>query len=116
MSKIHVLESNNNWGYRVAIHFAVPAGTNTSGYNWKQCALNSQMIGQTSLEVGTGPSNITQVEYDSIIAGDIIEIIETINPGLTPTTAVVEELCDVLIAKWYEDAAKILKYYGLKIE
>lgn len=116
MSKIHILKSDNSWSYNVAIHFAVPAGNNTVGYSWKACGLGSGLTGTTSLEVGTGPGNITQAEYDSIIAGDVIEILKTISPGLNPTSAAVEALCDIKIAVWQADTARVLKYYGYKIE
>jgi len=100
----------------VAIHFDMPTGSNSAGYSWKVCGLKSGITGTTSLEVGTGPSNITQAEYDSIIAGDTIEIITVISPGLNPTNSVVEALCNVEIAVWQENMARVLKYFGHKIE
>jgi hypothetical protein len=115
MSKIHILEGDN-WSYKVAIHFDTPIGNNSVGHSWKACGLESGLTGKTSLDVGTGPSDITQAEYDSIIAGDIIEIIETIDPGLTPSNAVVEALCDIIITTWNESMACVLKYFGHKIE
>jgi len=116
MSKIHVLESDNAWSYKVAIHFATPAGNNSVGYSWKDCGLESGITGATSLEVGAGPGDITQAEYDSIIAGDIVEIVSYIKPGITPTDASVEALCNIEIAIWQGDVARVLKYYGHKIE
>lgn len=116
MSKIHILESDNGWSYKVGIHFAVPPGNNSAGYSWKLCGLESGAAGVTALEVGTGPSNITQEEYDSIIAGDIIEIITSISSGRNPTNAAVESLCDIAMDEWKADASRILKYYGHKIE
>jgi len=116
MSKIHILESNNGWSYKVAIHFAVPTGNNSVGFSWKACGLESGMTGTTSLEVGTGPSNLTQAEYDNILAGDIIEITKNISPGLSPTNATVEALCDIAIDEWKQDVSRILKYFGHKIE
>ena len=116
MSKIHILESDNGWSYNVAIHFDVPTGNNSVGYSWKACGLESGMTGATALVVGANPSNLTQAEYDSIIAGDVIEIIETISPGVDPSNAMVEALCDILIQIWKDDMARILKYYGHKIE
>jgi len=92
MSKIHVLESNNNKSYKVAIHFDVPTGNNTAGFSWKSVGLNSGTTGTTSLEVGINPSNITQEEYDSIIAGDIIEIVKNISIEGEATNAAVEAL------------------------
>lgn len=116
MSKIHILESDNADSYTVAIHFATPSGNNSVGHSWKDSGLGSKLIGRTSLEVGTGPGNITQTEYDSIIAGDIIEIIMSISPGSNPTNAAVEALCDISISMWQDDMTRVLKYYGHKIE
>jgi len=115
MSKIHILESDNSNIYKVAIHFAISTGNNSVGYSWKACGLESGLTGTTVMEVGTEPGNVTQAEYDSIIAGDTVEIIKSINPGLSPTDAAVEELCDIEIATWNADASRILKYYGHKI-
>jgi len=100
----------------VAIHFVTPSGNNSVGYSWKACGLESGMSGTTALVVGTNPSNLTQVEYDSIIAGDTIEIIETISPGIDPSNTMVEALCDIQIQVWKNDTARILKYFGHKIE
>lgn len=116
MSKIHVLESNNAFGYKVAIHFTTPPGNNSVENSWKSCGLTAGSIGSTILSVGTEPSNITQTEYDSIIAGDTIEIIETINPGLNPTNVVIEGLADIYIDEWKDNMARVLKYYGHTIE
>jgi len=113
---MHILESDNGWSYRVAIHFTTPPGDNSVGYSWKACGLKSGITGTTILEVGTGPGDLTQVEYDSIIAGDTIEIIEHISPGLDPSNDIVEALCDVQINVWKEDISRILKYFGHKIE
>jgi hypothetical protein len=112
MSKIHILESDNNYGYKVAIHFATPAGNNSVGESWKDCGLADGSIGSTVLTVGTAPGNITQTEYDSIIAGNTIEIIRTITPGTSPTNAAVEVLADIRISEYRASTASTLKYYG----
>jgi len=110
--KIHILESDNDNSYKVAIHFATPSGNNTVGMSWKECALASGIIGSTSLEVGTAPGNITQAEHDSITAGDTIEIIRTITPGLESTNAAVVALANIMINEYQANMARILKYYG----
>lgn len=112
MPKIHVLESNNGFAYKIAIHFDVPVGTNEIGLTWKACGLASNMTGSTVLTVGTEPGNITQAEHDSIVAGDTIEIVEIIQPGLDPTNGGVEALADIRIDEWEADMGRILKYYG----
>ena len=116
MAKIHILESDNNFSYKVIIHFATPIGNNAVGLSWKSCALLNKDIGSTILEVGVEPSNITQAEYDDIIAGDIIEIIETISPGVSPTNVSVDALADIRINEWKANLERVLKYYGHTIE
>ena len=116
MSKVHILNSDNAVSYRVAIHFATSSGNNTIGQSWKACALANADIGSTILEVGTGPGDVTQAEYDDIIAGDIVEIVRSIKPGLNPTNVAVEALCDIEIATWEADMVRVLKYYGHTIE
>lgn len=112
MSKIHVLKSDNNQSYEIAIHFDTPAGTNTPGFTWKACGLEEGTLGSTILEVGTDPSNITQTEYDDIIAGDVIEIIRTVTVGTSPTNAMVESLADIHITEFQNAMTRILKYFG----
>lgn len=112
MSKVHVLKSDNNQSYEMAIHFATPTGNNTIGLSWKACGLGSGLIGTTILEVGTGPGDITQTEYDNIIAGDVVEIIRTATVGTSPTNTMIEALADIYISEWNNDTARILKYYG----
>lgn len=113
--KIHILESDNDNSYKVAMHFTTPSGNNTVGMSWKECALAAGMIGTTSLEVGTAPGNITQTEHDIIIAGDKVEIVRSINPGLDPSNAVVYALANICVDEWNADTARILKYYGYVI-
>ena len=116
MSKIHILKSDGDFGYNVVIHFATPAGNNSVGLSWKSCGLADGVLGSTVLEVGTAPGNITQAEHDSIIAGDMVELVRTLLPGLSPTAAAVDALADIAIAESNANIAALLKYYGYKIE
>lgn len=116
MSKIHILESDGNFGYKIAIHFPTPAGNNAIGMSWKSCAVQNGSIGTTALSIGTEPANITQAEYDSIVSGDTVEIIKTIDAGVNPSNISVEYLVDVCINEWNANMAKTLKYYGHTIE
>jgi hypothetical protein len=116
MSKIHILESDGNFGYKVAIHFPTPAGNNATGISWKSCAIQNGSIGATALSVGTEPANITQAEYDSILSGNTVEIIKTIDVGINPSNASVGHLVDICINEWETSMAKTLKYYGHTIE
>ena len=115
MSKIHILEAEN-FSYKVAIHFAMSLGNNSVGISWKDAAMASGKAGATSLIVGTSASNITQIEYDNLISGDTIEIIETVNVGINPSNASVELLCDKLITEWKAKMAQTLQYYGHTID
>ena len=115
MSKIHILEADN-FSYKVAIHFPMPVGNNSIGLSWKNAAISSGKIGTTVLTVGTSAGNITQSEYDSIIAGDTIEIIRDIKVGVNPSNASVESLCDGLISEYQSKMVQALKYYGHTIE
>ena len=116
MAKIHILESDNNFGYEVAIHFPTPTGNNAIGVSWKSCAIQNGSIGMTALSVGTEPANITQAEYDSILSGDTVEIIKTIDAGINPSNISVEHLVDICISEWETSMVKTLKYYGHTIE
>ena len=116
MSKVHVLESNNNKTYQTVIHFDTPVGNNSVGLTWKAVGLASGMIGSTVLEVGTNPSNITQAEYDDIIAGDVIEIVRGISVEGSITNAAIEALVDILINEYKANMSSILKYFGKTID
>lgn len=109
MAKIHILEKTNS-SYRIAIHFDTPVGDNSVGKSWKSVGLASGKTGFTCLKVGTEPSNIIQAEYDSILAGDVIEIVKDID---TPANNVaVEALADILINEYKENMSNSLEYYG----
>lgn len=110
MAKVHVLEGNN-YQYRIVAHFPVPEGNNTVGNSWKSCLLASHPPAPV-LSVGIGPGNITQTEYDDIIAGDVLEIVRTIAVGTTPTNTSVIKLADKYIAEYLSGLANVLKYYG----
>ena len=110
MAKIHVLEGSD-YQYKIVAHFPVPEGNNSVENSWKSCLLASYPPAPV-LTVGTGPGNITQVEYDDIMAGDVLEIVRTIAPGTTPTNAAVIKLADKYIAEYLSSLANILKYYG----
>lgn len=113
--KIIVLKQDNR-RYKVAIHFTTPAGNNSVGNSWKDCALAAGIIGTTILEVGTAPGEITQVEHDAITAGTTVEIVKVIAPGSNPTNASVLALCNTLISEWQAGVGDTLKYYGHVIE
>lgn len=109
MSKIHALEGDGNLTYCV-IHFAMPSGSNSAGKTWKAVGLASGYTGVTSRVVGTGPGQLTQAEYDSIIAGNTAEI-----SGSTNADKTVDEInawADSQIIAWQGQMASKLKWFG----
>lgn len=116
MSRVHVLNSDGNSGYNIVIHFPVSTDNNAVGRSIKSCALANGLTGFTGLAVGAAPGDITQAEYNQIIAGDIVEINKTIHPGINPTNASVNALVDILVNEFTINMTNFLKYYGHTIE
>ena len=116
MSRVHVRNSDGNSGYNIVIHFPVSTDNNAVGRSIKSCALANGLTGHTGLVVGTAPGDISQGEYDQLIAGDIVEINKTIHPGINPTNASVNVLADILVNEFTTNMTHVLKYYGHTIE
>jgi len=112
MSKMHILASDGN-RYDVIVHFAMPTGNNSASKTWKSVALASGATGTTSRTVGTNPGQITQVEYDAILAGDTAEIQIQVNDNATADEA--NAIADAAIAAWKADMQRKLKWYGLQL-
>lgn len=111
MSKIHILKGNNK-EYRAVLHFATPSGSNSAGKSWKDCALEGG-IGATILPEGDGVGQITAVEKASIVAGDVIEISDSIlvESG-DASVASLNEMANKLIDSTKESMQIKYKYYG----
>lgn len=114
MSKVHVFENTGENKYRCVIHIATATGTNNLvGATWKDIFLASGRAGSTILTVGTKLGNITQAEYDSIIAGDLLEIVAMIpleggafaGPALNADVA-------AAVADWKTRTQNELRHYG----
>ncbi len=112
MSKIHVLEGNNR-RYKVIIHTATPSGSNSATKAWKDVLLASGESGDSALNIGTKPSNITQAESDSITTGDTLEFSTTI---LLESSGATAESINAMVDKFATGEKKRLqnkyKYYG----
>lgn len=113
--KVIILESNNN-SYKVAIHFATPINDNTAGKSLKSCAIKSKLIGTTQLTTGIEPGDISIIEHDNIISGDVIEIIRTIEPGRNPTKNDIISLAKIKVDEYKSEMEQKLKYYGYMVE
>ncbi len=112
MSKIHVLE-NNNGKYRVVLHFNVPAGSNSAGKTWKDCALSSGDGVTTILPEGTGTGQIATAEKASIESGDVLEVVDNIlleSGGAS--SASVDAMADTIINNKKALLQQKYKYYG----
>lgn len=113
MSKVHVLDGASG-RYIAVLHATVPSGTNSVGVTWKSCLLyGGSKI--SVLPVGTGFGQITQVELDQIVAGDVIEYsweIPTNADGSAPSVATILALADAEIAKRNVESAVKFKFFG----
>jgi hypothetical protein len=78
MSAIHILDANGDGQFRVVIHTPVPTGNNSAGLAWKAVLLASGRSGSTVLTEGIGPGQISTAEKATIVAGDVMEIVESI--------------------------------------
>ena len=78
MSDIHVLTGNNNIGWTLAMHFAVPDVNNSVGVNFRTALVNSGIgvneDGRRSIMVvGAGAGQINPAEEALIDAGELFE-------------------------------------------
>lgn len=110
--KLHVLEALGQGRYRVVLHTPMPGGNNSAGVTWKAAYLAAGLA-TSVLVVGSNPGQTTQVEKDSITAGDVIEIVSEIlteTGGTTPAS--VTYMADLIIAAALAALQVRLKYYG----
>ena len=117
MAKIHVLEATEQGMYRVVIHTPTPVGNNSVGELWKDAALKGGDLGSTVLVIGTGPSDITQVENDSIVAGNTMELSTSFlaeSGGSTnpEVIAALAQMVDEFISENTLRLQRKYKYYG----
>ena len=109
MSKIHVLKAGNSRNYQVVIHTPVPSGSNSVSVTYKDCLLQTGEFLTTILSVGTGPGQILQTEKDTIVAGDVAEIVTTINEE---ASSALDEVADTIIAEIEAQVVRQYKFFG----
>ncbi len=121
MAKIHVLERTGANTWRCILHALIPTGGNSAGVTWKAAAIASGDSGPNHagqgkasvLSLGTGAGQITQAEYDQLVAGDVIEFDESIRLESGGTAAApVDALADKIAAQRKTALAEKLRWYG----
>lgn len=114
MAALHVLEGDGI-RFRVVAHAAVPAGNNTAGNSWKSCLIASGM-NTTILPEGAGVGQITTAEKNQIIAGDVIEMVFSVDIPTVGTNgnklAIVQAAVAKMRADYLAALASKFSFYG----
>lgn len=101
MAALHVLEGDGI-RFRVVVHTAVPVGNNTAGNSWKNCLISAGM-NTTVLTEGVGVGQITTAERNQIIAGDVIEMVFTVDVPTVGTNGNKLAIVQAAVAKMQAD-------------
>lgn len=72
MARLHILRQTSSNLYNVVVHAPTPNGNNLAGFTWAQ-AMAGAKYGQTTLEIGNGPGQITNAEANQVTSGALIE-------------------------------------------
>jgi hypothetical protein len=114
MAALHVLEGDGI-RFKVVAHTAVPAGNNTAGNSWKSCLIAAGM-NTTILPEGTGVGQITTAEKNQIIAGDVIEMVFTVEVptvGTNPNKlAAVQNAVAKMQTDYFAALSDKFRFYG----
>ena len=116
MADIHVMSNVGYSRYRCVLHDTVPPGNNRAGFLWKDVLLNAGITGSSSMTVGTGAGQITQAEYDLVVAGDLLELVTTLNSqgAADPTSVLISNAVRVMddyresLKRRYDDFGRLL--------
>ncbi len=101
MAALHVLDGDGI-RFRVVAHATVPPGDNTAGKSWKSCLIAAGM-NTTILAEGSGVGQITTAERNQIIAGDVIEMVFTVEIPTVGTNGNKLAIVQAAIAKMQAD-------------
>ncbi len=113
MADIHVMSNVGYSRYRCVLHDSVPSGNNRAGFPWKDVLLNAGVTGTSSMTVGTGAGQITQMEYDSVVAGDLLELVTTLNSqGAADPTSVLTKNAVRAMDEYRESLKRRLDDFG----
>lgn len=120
MSKVHLTESTGRT-VTATVHYLVPAGNNSADISWKNILARvvanglgrTEPIPASSLTIGTGYGQITQAEYDQIVAGDVVEFSMSLDvEGSGGSAAQILPQITAAIAAHKTDLAAKYRWYG----
>jgi hypothetical protein len=112
MAKIHVLDSDGNGVYRVVLHTPVAGGNNSAGHAWTDVVVAAG-LNTSILPEGTGIGEISTAELADITAGNVLEIVSSINAESGGATAgSLTALANQIIADRTAQLAQKYKFFG----
>lgn len=110
--KIHALTCDNSGNCQVVLHTPIPSGNNAVGQSWKSVWMAAGR-NVSSLVEGIGLGQIGAAELASVVAGDVMEIADTIPITVVAGgAAAVNAMGDVLIASAKATFQQQLNYFG----
>lgn len=111
-NKIWILTADDSENYQCVIHTPTPAGNNSAGQSWAS-VLVAAGLASTVLLVGTSPWQQTQAEHDAVVAGTIIELVQTFSiAGANANATQVAALRDQAATDYVNHLGRVLKWYG----
>lgn len=117
MADMHVLAAGAG-GWRVAMHIAVPSGTNSASVPWSDALVASGIGGTTELADGDGTGGtIGATEKAAIVAGTIFEHVGTfrVESGGTSPENIRDALREFYASEKADLVAQLqrrLRYFG----
>lgn len=114
MANLHVLEIGGD-KVRCVCHIATPAGNNSAGISWKNIVLGAG-LNKTVMTEGSGAGQITTVEKNSIISGDLLEIVLNfkVPSGTGPQkSAALDAVFAKMASQYLSDLQYQYQYFGL---
>lgn len=114
MAALHVLEGDGI-RYRVVAHTNTPNGNNSANNSWKNCILSAG-LNTTVLSEGTGVGQITTAEKNQVVAGDVLEMVFTVDIPTVGTTnnklAAVQNAVAKMQADYLAQLQERFRFYG----
>jgi hypothetical protein len=115
MSKIHILEGQGGGVFHAVIHFATPAGNNTSGVAWSAVLTTVGRV-TSVLPVGDLPGQISAADLALIQSGALIEfemtlLVDSGGSGQALLNSI-NAVVDQRIAQYTSELQSIYKHFG----
>lgn len=118
MSRIHVLTAGSPDNYQVIVHAPTPGGNNSASVLWSD-ALKNAGLAVTTMEIGTGPGQITSSEATLVSCGAVIETTFPFQDNPTwlssERTAALNAVADTAVAETLSKYGSRLKYFGATV-